>query len=90
MILILGIIFQSGQFLPADAQELPTDQSQLQDLLSKVQIMFIMVIWIISVNILLNGINLAQGEFILLYDSTPFASKGHIAVNLPCNPNNPL
>jgi len=52
--------------------------------------MFIMVIWIISVNILLNGINLAQGEFILLYDSTPFASKGHIAVNLPCNPNNPL
>jgi hypothetical protein len=29
----------------------------------------------------------------LLYDSTPYASKGHIALNLPCdsnNPNNPL
>ena len=36
MTLILGVIFQSGQFLPADVQELPTDQSQLQDLLSKV------------------------------------------------------
>ena len=33
---------------------------------------------------------LNQSEFILLYDSTPFAAKGHIAVNLPCNPNNPL
>ncbi|MCJ7636690.1 MAG: hypothetical protein MUO21_04305, partial [Nitrososphaeraceae archaeon] len=42
-----------------------------------------------STNILLNGINLTQGEFILLYDSTPFGSKGHIAVNLPCNPDNP-
>ena len=28
-----------------------------------------------STNILLNGINLTQGEFILLYDSTPFGSK---------------
>ena len=26
----------------------------------------------------------------MLYDSTSFASKGHIAVNLPCNHNNPL
>ena len=35
MTLILIVILQSGQFLPADAQELPTDQSHLQDLLSK-------------------------------------------------------
>lgn len=43
--------------------------------------------------ILLNGLNLGANEFLLLYDSTPYASKGHIALNLPCDansPNNPL
>ena len=39
--------------------------------------------------ILLNGITLNSSEFIILYDSTPYASKGHIALNLPCDPNNP-
>ena len=39
--------------------------------------------------VLLNGIALNSGEFILLYDSTPYASKGHIALNLPCNPQDP-
>lgn len=46
-----------------------------------------------SQTILLNGLNLKANEFLLLYDSTPFASKGHIALNLPCDansPNNPL
>jgi hypothetical protein len=33
--------------------------------------------------------NLNTSEFILLYDSTPYASKGHIALNLPCDPNSP-
>lgn len=42
-----------------------------------------------SQTILLNGINLNTSEFILLYDSTPYASKGHIALNLPCDPNSP-
>jgi hypothetical protein len=73
------------------AQELPSDQNQLQDLLSKsLDYIHKGEISTSSLNILLNGINLNQSEFILLYDSTPFASKGHIAVNLPCNPNNPL
>jgi hypothetical protein len=43
--------------------------------------------------VLLNGLNLNTTEFLLLYDSTPYASKGHIALNLPCDsnsPNNPL
>lgn len=43
--------------------------------------------------VLLNGLSLNASEFLLLYDSTPYASKGHIALNLPCeanNPNNPL
>ena len=36
--------------------------------------------------VLLNGITLNSSEFIILYDSTPYASKGHIALNLPCDP----
>ncbi len=42
-----------------------------------------------SLTVLLNGLQLNASEFILLYDSTPYASKGHIALNLPCNDNNP-
>ena len=37
----------------------------------------------------LHGINLTANQFILLYDSTPYASKGHIALNLPCDANTP-
>lgn len=46
-----------------------------------------------SQTVLLNGLNLNTSEFLLLYDSTPYASKGHVALNLPCDlnsPNNPL
>jgi hypothetical protein len=32
---------------------------------------------------------LQSGEPLLLYDSTPFASKGHLAMNIPCNKNTP-
>src|SRR5215210_1824624 len=42
-----------------------------------------------SQTVLLNGLNLNTSEFLLLYDSTPYASKGHIALNLPCDPNTP-
>jgi len=42
-----------------------------------------------SQTVLLNGLNLNTSEFVLLYDSTPYASKGHIALNLPCDPNSP-
>lgn len=41
----------------------------------------------VSDTILLNGVTLQYGEPLLLYDSTPFASKGHLAMNLPCNEN---
>src|SRR5918999_2761366 len=46
-----------------------------------------------SQTVLLNGLNLNASEFVFLYDSTPYASKGHIALNLPFesnSPNNPL
>ena len=39
--------------------------------------------------VLLNGITLNSSEFVILYDSTPYASKGHIALNLPCDSNDP-
>lgn len=42
-----------------------------------------------SDTILLNGVTLKSGESLLVYDSTPFASKGHLAMNVPCNENNP-
>jgi hypothetical protein len=46
-----------------------------------------------SLTIPLHGINLSRNQFIFLYDSTPYSSKGHIALNIPCdasNPNAPL
>lgn len=42
-----------------------------------------------SSTVLLNGITLRDGEFLILYDSTPYASKGHVALTLPCNADNP-
>jgi hypothetical protein len=90
-ILLLIAILNAYHHFQILAQELPSDQNQLQDLLSKsLDYVHQGDISTSSTNILLHGINLNQGEFILLYDSTPFASKGHIAVNLPCNPKNPL
>jgi hypothetical protein len=91
MTLILGVISSNDEDFSALSQQLPTDQTQLQDLISKsLDYVHQADISTTSTNILLNGINLTQGEFILLYDSTPFGSKGHIAVNLPCNPDTPL
>jgi len=42
-----------------------------------------------SITLLLNGISLIQNDTLLIYDSTPFATKGHISLNLPCNPEEP-
>ena len=38
---------------------------------------------------LLDGLNFSKGQFILLADTTPYASKGHLAITLPCNKDNP-
>lgn len=43
----------------------------------------------VSDTILLNEVTLQSGEPLLVYDSTPFASKGHLAMNVPCNENTP-
>ena len=69
--LILGVI--STNDFSAFSQQLPTDQTELQDLISNsLDYVHHGDISTTSTNILLNGINLNQGEFILLYDSTPF------------------
>ena len=39
--------------------------------------------------ILLNGQNFSKNQFLLIADSTPYASKGHIAITFPCNKDNP-
>ncbi|WP_196818192.1 hypothetical protein [Candidatus Nitrosocosmicus oleophilus] len=39
--------------------------------------------------VLLNGMNFSQNQFLLFYDTTPFASKGHVAVTFPCNEEDP-
>ena len=36
-----------------------------------------------------HGVNLSKNQFILLYDSTPYATKGHIALNMPCDVTSP-
>ena len=41
MTLILGVIYSNDKDFSALSQQLPTDQTELQDLISKVQIMFI-------------------------------------------------
>jgi hypothetical protein len=43
----------------------------------------------VSLTVPLHGIALNSSQFILLYDSTPYAVKGHIALNLPCDVRNP-
>ena len=47
-----------------------------------------MSIWA-ALTVPLHGVNLSRNQFIILYDSTPYASKGHIALNLPCDANTP-
>lgn len=42
-----------------------------------------------GVTILLNGLTLHNNEFIPLYDSTPYAGKGHIELSVPCDESNP-
>jgi len=42
-----------------------------------------------SLTVPLHGVNLSKNQFILLSDSTPYATKGHIALNMPCDVSNP-
>lgn len=90
MILFIGIMMMIQTVSLSFAQELPGDESKLQEMVSdSLEYVHKADLNRAAMNILLNGIELENDEFIILYDSTPFASKGHIALNIPCDPENP-
>jgi hypothetical protein len=71
------------------AEEAQLDSAMSQQISSSLDYVHKSDINIAPVTIPLHGVNLSANQFILLYDSTPYASKGHIALNLPCDANTP-
>jgi hypothetical protein len=71
------------------AEEAQLDSAMSQQIASSLDYVHKSDINIAPVTIPLHGVNLSANQFILLYDSTPYASKGHIALNLPCDANTP-
>jgi hypothetical protein len=100
-VLIYIAVITTGNYLTtqnAADQDLVFQQQQIDDVLHKLVSTNLNYSHTADTNrasqtVLLNGLNLNASEFVFLYDSTPYASKGHIALNLPCesnSPNNPL
>ncbi len=73
----------------SDGQTTTNDTSMRQQFATAADYLHTVDTSTISDTILLNGVTLQSGEPLLVYDSTPFASKGHLAMNVPCNENNP-
>ena len=71
------------------AEEARLDSAKSQQIASSLDYVHKSDINIAPLAIPLHGVNLSANQFILLYDSTPYASKGHIALNLPCDANTP-
>jgi len=71
------------------AEEARLDSAKSQQIASSLDYVHKSDINIAPLAIPLHGVNLSTNQFILLYDSTPYASKGHIALNLPCDANAP-
>ena len=71
------------------AEEAKFDSAMSQQIASSLDYVHKSDINIAPLSIPLHGVNLSANQFILLYDSTPYASKGHIALNLPCDANTP-
>jgi hypothetical protein len=94
-----SLLTQQDDFFPQrDNQTIISEQARidatLHDLISSgLDYVHNATIDTASLSLLLGGQNLSQNEFIIIYDSTPYASKGHIALNLPCDkadPRSPL
>src|SRR5919202_2356479 len=64
------------------AEEGRLDSAMSQQIASSLDYVHKSDINIAPLAIPLHGVNLSANQFILLYDSTPYASKGHIALNL--------
>jgi hypothetical protein len=71
------------------AEQARLDSAMSQQIASSLDYIHKSDINIAPLTIPLHGVNLSGNQFILLYDSTPYASKGHIALNLPCDANSP-
>jgi hypothetical protein len=71
------------------AEQTKLDSAMSQQIASSLDYVHKSDINIAPLTVPLHGVNLSANQFILLYDSTPYASKGHIALNLPCDANTP-
>ena len=71
------------------AEQTKLDSAMSQRIASSLNYVHKSDINIAPLTVPLHGVNLSQNQFILLYDSTPYASKGHIALNLPCDADTP-
>jgi hypothetical protein len=71
------------------AEQTKLDSAMSQQIASSLDYVHKSDINIAPLTVPLHGVNLSGNQFILLYDSTPYASKGHIALNLPCDANTP-
>lgn len=79
----------SGNVNTSLAEQTKLDSAMRQQIATNLNYTHKAGINIASLTIPLHGINLSRNQFILLYDSTPYSSKGHIALNIPCDANNP-
>jgi hypothetical protein len=82
-------ILPSGSTNSSLAEQTKLDSAMSQQIASSLDYVHKSDINIAPLTVPLHGVNLSANQFILLYDSTPYASKGHIALNLPCDANTP-
>jgi hypothetical protein len=82
-------ILPSGSINTSLAEQTKLDSAMSQRIASSLDYVHKSDINIAPLTVPLHGVNLSANQFILLYDSTPYASKGHIALNLPCDANTP-
>ena len=82
-------ISPSGSTNTSLAEQSKLDSAMSQQIAKSLDYVHKSDINIAPVTVPLHGVNLSANQFILLYDSTPYASKGHIALNLPCDANTP-
>jgi hypothetical protein len=71
------------------AEQTKTDSTMRQQIAASLDYVHKADMNLAALTVPLHGVNLSRNQFILLYDSTPYASKGHIALNLPCDANTP-
>jgi len=82
-------ISPSGSTNTSLAEQAKLDSAMSQQIARSLDYVHKSDINIAPVTVPLHGVSLGTNQFILLYDSTPYASKGHIALNLPCDANTP-